>query len=85
MKKFEDLEFKKHPLLLGLHAIMMFKNHYGISVVKFPYNKFEVSVLKGNDKDFVLWYDNDITCGVATDVKKKDITEIMEKVQKLRK
>ena len=33
MKTFDDLEFKKHHIGLGLHAKLDFDNGYGVSVV----------------------------------------------------
>jgi hypothetical protein len=34
-KKFEDLDFKLHEIGNGKHAVMMFPNGYGVSVVRF--------------------------------------------------
>ncbi len=35
MKKFKDLKFKPHQTGTGLHALIFFKNGYGVSVVRF--------------------------------------------------
>jgi len=52
-KKFKDLDFKKHPIVNGEQAIEVFKNGYGISVLKGKeifysngINTYEIAFLK---------------------------------------
>lgn len=85
MKTFKDLEFKSHSIGNGLQAVMNFDNDYGVSVVKFNgsygYNSdlWEVAILY---KD-ALTYNTDITDDVLGYQTDQDVTDVMEKVQKL--
>ncbi|QQV91005.1 hypothetical protein Freya3_68 [Polaribacter phage Freya_3] len=85
MKTFKDLEFKPHSIGNGLQAVMNFDNDYGVSVVKFNgsygYNSdlWEVAILY---KD-ALTYNTDITDDVLGYQTNQDVTDVMEKVQKL--
>ena len=85
MKTFKDLEFKPHSIGNGLQAVMNFDNDYGVSVVKFNgsygYNSdlWEVAILY---KD-ALTYNTDITDDVLGHQTDQDVTDVMEKVQKL--
>ncbi len=88
MKTFEDLEFVNHPthILGGVQARMDFDNGFGVSVVCTPYTYggdkglYELAVFK----DGHIHYDNPIANGdVIGYLKPEDVTEVMEKIQKL--
>jgi hypothetical protein len=85
MKTFKDLEFKEHGLFNGIHARMHFENGYGVSVVKFPgsygYDQdlWEVAILYKHS----ITYDTDITDDVLGYQTEQDVTNVMDKVQKL--
>ena len=85
MKKFEDLQFEKHPTRFGKHAIMEFKNGYGVSVV-FGNNwysngidTYEIAILK----DGRLTYNTHITDDVLGYQTKQEVSEIMKQAQEL--
>ena len=95
MKIFIDLEFKTHPIGNGKQATIFFKNGYGVSVVRFVNlvggysshtsneNEWELAVLSGDEKEWHLTYETQITDDVLGHLTEKDVTEIMRKVQKL--
>lgn len=93
MKKFDDLIFETHPGGSGFLGRMFFPNGYGISVVRFktPFgggsytngDQWEVAVLMGNDEDWDLCYDTEITNDVIGYLDKNEVTDIMEQIQKL--
>lgn len=97
MKEFKDLLFETHPIGNGLQAIMFFENGYGVSVVRFKSlsggygsytsndKEWELAVLHGNDKEFTLVYDTPVTNDVIGHLDSNGVTEIMSRVQKLKK
>jgi hypothetical protein len=87
MKTFKDLEFKPHTAGMGgVMSRIIFENGYGASVVKTPYTyggdrgKYELAVL-GTDGD--LTYDTPITDDVIGYLSETEVTDILEKIQKL--
>ena len=86
MKQFKDLEFKTHPQLNGVISRIIFDNGYGASVVKHEHSYggdkglYELAVL---DKDGNLTYDTPITDDVIGYLRPEDVTDVMEKIQKL--
>ena len=86
MKQFNDLQFKKHRELNGVVARIIFDNGYGASVVKHEYSYggkdglYELAVL---DKDGELTYETPITNDVIGYLREIDVTDVMEKIQKL--
>ena len=89
MKTFKDLQFKPYSCLPGMpgeHAILMFKNEYGVSVIRGPYTYggkqglYELAVL---DKDGNLTYDTPITDDVIGHLTADGVTKTMIEVQKL--
>ncbi len=95
MKTFKDLKFKPHPSGFGgYHARMNFRNGYGISVVRFnmPFgggygsytdneNEWECGILHENQ----LCYDSGLADNVIGHLKKSNVSELMVKIQKLKK
>jgi hypothetical protein len=91
MKTFKDLGFNEHPNLRhadidGIQARMDFDNGWGVSVVRssFTYGGkdglYELAVFK----DGHIHYDNPIANGdVIGYLKPEDVTEVMEKIQKI--
>ncbi len=85
MKTFKDLKFKKHPMGDGIQAKMNFNNNYGVSVVKtsFSYGGnsgyYEIAILYKGE----ITYNTHITDDVIGWQTEENITEVMEKVQKL--
>ena len=86
MKQFNDLQFKQHRELNGVVARITFDNGYGASVVKHEFSYggkdglYELAVL---DKDGELTYDTPITNDVIGYLREVDVTDVMEKIQKL--
>jgi predicted dehydrogenase len=89
MKTFKDLEFKPHPNFghdNGVQAIIKFENGFGASVVCTPFTYggkeglYELAVLKD---DGSLTYDTPITNDVLGYLSKKDVTEVLVKIQQL--
>lgn len=88
MKKFKDLEFKSHPFYPndGIISRMMFKNDYGVSVIKTPNSYggriglYELAVLDRNQN---ITYNTSITDSVCGYLSINDVDEIMEAIQKL--
>jgi len=86
MKQFKDLQFKQHRELNGVVARITFDNGYGASVVKHEYSYggkdglYELAVL---DKNGELCYDTPITEDVIGYLRDIDVTDVMEKIQKL--
>jgi hypothetical protein len=97
MKTFNDLEFKEHTgYKQGKSATMFFPNGYGVSVVRFRLSngksyssytsdetEWELAVLKGTPESATIAYDTPITDDVIGHITDNEVTEIMEKVQKL--
>ena len=86
MKQFKDLEFKEHRDLNGVVARIHFDNGYGASVVKHQYSYggkdglYELAVLDTNGD---LTYETPITDDVIGYLRPEDVTDVMEKIQKL--
>lgn len=72
------------------HAVIIFDNGYGISVVKdCPlitdiYN-FEIAIIKGTQDSYSLVYDTGITDDVIRCDTEEEVSNIMEQVQDLSK
>jgi hypothetical protein len=86
MKQFKDLEFKEHRDLNGVVARIQFDNGYGASVVKHEFSYggkdglYELAVLDTNGD---LTYETPITDDVIGYLREEDVTDVMEKIQKL--
>jgi hypothetical protein len=86
MKQFKDLQFKQHRELNGVVARITFDNGYGASVVKHEFSYggkdglYELAVLDSNGD---LTYDTPITNDVIGYLREIDVTDVMEKIQKL--
>jgi hypothetical protein len=86
MKQFKDLQFKQHRELNGVVARITFDNGYGASVVKHEFSYggkdglYELAVLDSNGD---LTYDTPITDDVIGYLREIDVTDVMEKIQKL--
>jgi hypothetical protein len=86
MKQFKDLEFKEHRDLNGVIARIQFDNGYGASVVKHEFSYggkdglYELAVLDTNGD---LTYETSITDDVIGYLRPEDVTDVMEKIQKL--
>ena len=86
MKTFNDLQFKTHPQLSGVISRIIFDNGYGASVVKHEFSYggkdglYELAVL---NKDGELCYDTPVTNDVIGYLRPEDVTDVMEKIQKL--
>jgi hypothetical protein len=86
MKQFKDLEFKEHRDLNGVVARIQFDNGYGASVVKHEFSYggkdglYELAVLDTNGD---LTYETPITDDVIGYLRPEDVTDVMEKIQKL--
>ncbi len=98
MKQFKDLEFKPHQTGNGKHGLMFFKNGYGVSVVRFELvggfgygsytsneSEWELAVLKGTKDDWDLTYDTPITEEVMGYLSEKEVTDVMIRIQQLKK
>lgn len=95
MKSFKDLEFKPHPVMSGLQAVMIFDNGYGVSVVRFKTmfgsygsytdneDQWELAVIEGTADEFEINYSTSVTDDVIGRLSSEDVTELMHKVQKL--
>ena len=84
MITFNDLEFKLHPMGVGIIARAEFDNEWGVTVVKTPYtyggdrDLYELAVWK----DGTIHYDNEVANGdVVGYLEENDVTEAMIKVQ----
>lgn len=87
MKTFNDLEFREHPSTFGGEfARIEFENGYGASIVRGPgtYGSenglYELAVL---DSDGSITYNTPITDDVIGYLRPEDVTDVMEKIQKL--
>jgi hypothetical protein len=91
--KFSDLEFKPHPYVKmgddSIHAVQLFPNGYGVSVVRFPgsygYQEglYEVAVIQGTEDDYELCYDTPIADDIMGHRDERAVEIIMEEVQSL--
>jgi hypothetical protein len=88
MKTFKDIQFKINPMGsdFGIVSRTQFDNGYEVSVVKSPHSYggdkglYELAVL---DKNGDLCYDTPITDDVIGYLREIDVTDVMEKIQKL--
>ena len=88
MKTFNDLqlEIRSDGFLSGKTSRIMFDNGWGASVVSHTFSyggkdgKYELAVL---DKDGELTYETPITNDVIGYLREIDVTDVMEKIQKL--
>lgn len=89
MKKFNDLVFNSHPAGFGKQALIFFDNGFGVSVVKHPFSLgkkqglYELAVITGDKDNISLNFSTPITDGLLGYLSENDVTEIMEKVQRL--
>ena len=87
MKTFNDLEFKPHPMGVGIQARIAFENGFGASVVKTPYtyggeaDLYELAVL---DSDGHLTYETPVTDDVEGYLSEDEVTKLLEQIQNLK-
>ena len=87
MKTFKDIEFKTNPMGedFGIVSRTEFDNGYGVSVVKSPHTYggdkglYELAIFKDGE----ICYDTPITNDVIGYLRPIDVTDVMEKIQKL--
>jgi hypothetical protein len=84
--KFKDLEFKELPDGSGIYCRIMFENGFGASVVKHKYSYggdkglYEIAVL---DSGGEITYTTPITDDVIGYLRPEDVTDVIEKIEKL--
>lgn len=87
MKTFKDIEFKTNPMGadFGIVSRTKFDNGYEVSVVRSEYsyggNKglYELAIFKDGE----ICYDTPITDDVIGYLRPEDVTDVMERVEKL--
>ena len=87
MKTFKEIEFKPNPMGedFGIVSRTKFDNGYEVSVVKSEYTYggsnglYELAIFKDGE----ICYDTPITDDVIGSLKPEDVTDVMEKIQKL--
>jgi hypothetical protein len=87
MKTFKDIEFKSNPMgtEYGIVSRTQFDNGYEVSVVKSPYSYggdkglYELAIFKDGE----ICYDTPITDDVIGYLRPEDVTDVMERVEKL--
>jgi hypothetical protein len=87
MKTFKDIEFKPNPMgsEYGIVSRTQFDNGYEVSVVKSPHSYggakglYELAIFKDGD----ICYDTPITDDVIGYLRPEDVTDVMERVEKL--
>jgi len=87
MKQFKNIIFKSNPMgpEFGIVSRTKFDNGYEVSVVKSPYSYggdrglYELAVFKDGE----ICYDTPITDDVIGYLRPTDVTDVMEKIQKL--
>ena len=87
MKTFKDIIFKTNPMGddFGIVSRTQFDNGYEVSVVKSPHTfggkdgLYELAVFKDGD----ICYDTPITDDVIGYLRPEDVTDVMERIQKL--
>jgi hypothetical protein len=83
---FKDLEFKELPDGMGIQCRIQFENGYGASIVKGPYTYggdkglYEIAVL---DSSGEITYTTSVTDDVIGYLRPEDVTDVIEKIQKL--
>jgi hypothetical protein len=88
--KFSDLNFQPHPVWFdGVQARHFFDNGYGISVIRSQYSYggsedlYEVAVLKGEEEDYTLYYESEITDDVLGFQSEEQIESVLFEIEKL--
>jgi hypothetical protein len=87
MKTFKDIQFKINPMGsdFGIVSRTQFDNGYEVSVVKSPHSYggakglYELAIFKDGD----ICYDTPITDDVIGYLRPEDVTDVMERVEKL--
>jgi hypothetical protein len=87
MKTFKDIQFKSNPMgaEYGIVSRTQFDNGYEVSVVKSPHSYggdkglYELAIFKDGD----ICYDTPITDDVIGYLRPEDVTDVMERVEKL--
>ena len=87
MKTFNEIEFKPNPMgaEFGIVSRTKFDNGYEVSVVKSPHSYggdkglYELAIFKDGE----ICYDTPITDDVIGYLRPQDVTDVMEKIQKL--
>jgi hypothetical protein len=87
MKTFKDIIFKSNPMgeEFGIVSRTEFENGYEVSVVKSKYTYggdlglYELAIFKDGE----ICYDTPITNDVIGYLRPEDVTDVMEKIQKL--
>ena len=87
MKTFKDIEFKPNPMGadFGIVSRTKLDNGYEVSVVQSEYSYggdkglYELAIFKDGE----ICYDTPITDDVIGYLRPEDVTEVMEKIQKL--
>ena len=87
MKTFKDIQFKINPMgsEYGIVSRTQFDNGYEVSVVKSPHSYggdkglYELAIFKDGD----ICYDTPITDDVIGYLRPEDVTDVMERVEKL--
>jgi hypothetical protein len=87
MKTFKDIEFKSNPMgaEYGIVSRTQFDNGYEVSVVKSPHSYggdkglYELAIFKDGE----ICYDTPITDDVIGYLRPEDVTDVMERVEKL--
>ena len=87
MKTFKDIQFKTNPMGedFGIVSRTKFKNGYEASVVKSEHSYggrdglYELAIFKDGE----ICYDTPITNDVIGYLRPEDVTDVMERIQKL--
>jgi hypothetical protein len=87
MKTFKDIQFKINPMGsdFGIVSRTQFDNGYEVSVVKSPHSYggdkglYELAIFKDGE----ICYDTPITDDVIGYLRPEDVTDVMERVEKL--
>lgn len=86
MKTFNDLEFKQHAIITGIHAVLDFNNGYGVSVVQGGLGYCDKDTYEvGIRKDGCLYYKTPITGDVLSYQTPEDVTEVMRLLQEFKR
>jgi len=84
--KFKDLEFKELPDGNGIYCRIQFENGYGASIVKHKYSYggdnglYEIAVLDSSNE---ITYTTSVTDNVIGYLRPEDVTDVIEKIEKL--
>jgi len=82
-------KFKSNPINGGIQYTNFYPNGYGVSIVKhsFSYGNtqglWELAVLKGNESEWDLCYETEITNGVLGYLTEKDVNQVCKRVSEL--